>query len=127
MLMCKSGFWYHGKSSILLNIFLTYSLQNMISTSHCFWTHSVTVPCVVSCLSYPLGRNIIHKLIIYEPIYFDWNNTRKFMLVFINKNGSFSSWQTYLEYNISSKDICGYLSSSLVTHVINITTFLKVI
>ena len=49
------------------------------------------------------------------------------MLVFINKNGSFSSWQTYLEYNISSKDICDYLSSSLVTHVINITTFLKVI
>ena len=39
MFMCKNVFLYHGKGSILWNIFLTHLLQNMISTSQWFWNH----------------------------------------------------------------------------------------
>ena len=42
-----------------VEIFVTHSLQNIISMSHWFWTHVLIVPYAVSRLSYLLGHSVI--------------------------------------------------------------------
>ena len=74
----------NSKSYIIWN-FLIHPLRNIILSCPCFWTQSLLVPCVISCLRCPIIHSTFQKLIVCRRILFETITPSLFIPLFINK------------------------------------------
>ena len=85
MFVCKNFFLFHGKVSSLGKVLLPILDGTSCQPIAAFEPHISSVPYVVVHLSYLLSHSTIEKLIVYKSTHFYLNNTRNFILLFINK------------------------------------------
>ena len=99
--------------------FFTHWLHNIISTSHWVWAHILIVPYIVSHLSYSLCHSTIQYSKVQRPIYFGWNKTNNFILLFIDKKWFYFSlfifWHTTIppSFRMHATSINSLLNSLL--------------
>ena len=72
MFACKNFFSF-VENSLWHGTFMCYRLLR-ISASHQVWTHIVIVPCVVSCMFYPLSHSAAWYVRVNKDI-FEWNKS----------------------------------------------------